>query len=324
MRAVLLLVLIALPVCAEWTLYGCVATTRNWVVGSRMLPSGVFRRGEDGHWTRVGFMHPITSALDYNRANPATLYLAAGNGLIRLAERGAKWRILTGHDVTELRDVAVDPNAPGTVYFAHTAGIRVTRDGGVTWRELRPRFAESIRADRSRVGVLLAGAEDGLWRSEDAGTTWRRAGAAGFQIMRVEQSPHDPTFWLAATQGGGLFRSDDGGVTFENSGNVGVGRNLYDIAFDPTNRARIALAGWGFGVAVSEDGGKNWVMRNNGFTRVDARSVIFDPARPGRMFASIHEEALYVSNDYGATWTKDGLEGSVVMRMRFVPEAATR
>jgi hypothetical protein len=62
MRAVLLLVVIALPVCAEWTLYGCVATTRNWVVGSRMLPSGVFRRSQDGQWTRVGFMHPITSA----------------------------------------------------------------------------------------------------------------------------------------------------------------------------------------------------------------------------------------------------------------------
>jgi hypothetical protein len=39
------------------------------------------------------------------------------------------------------------------------------------------------------------------------------------------------------------------------------------------------------------------------------------------MYASVHEEALYVSQDYGHTWTKDGLEGSRVFRMRFVPEA---
>ena len=50
-------------------------------------------------------------------------------------------------------------------------------------------------------------------------------------------------------------------------------------------------------------------------------SVAFDPAKPGRMYASVHEEALYVSQDYGRTWTKDGLEGSRVYRMQFVPEA---
>jgi hypothetical protein len=320
MRFLLLLLAVALPAGAEWTLYGCVATTRNWVVGSKLLPSGVFRRGTDGQWTRVGFMHPIASALDYSRQDPSSLYLAAGNGLIRLAERGAKWRLLTGHDVTELRDVAVDPKTPGTIYFAHTAGIRATRDGGATWSELRPRYTETIRADRERVGVLLAGAEDGLWRSEDYGATWRRAGAAGFQILRLEQSPHDSKLWLAGTQGGGLFRSDDGGVTFENSGNVAVGHNLYDISFDPTNRLRIALAAWGVGVALSEDGGKSWQMRNNGLPSTSARSVVFDPGGSGRMFVSVHEEAVYVSDDAGASWLRDGLDGSVVMRMRFVPE----
>ncbi len=50
--------------------------------------------------------------------------------------------------------------------------------------------------------------------------------------------------------------------------------------------------------------------------------MAFDPAKPGRMYASVHEEALYVSQDLGRTWSKDGLEGSRVYRMRFVPETA--
>jgi photosystem II stability/assembly factor-like uncharacterized protein len=322
MRAILALAVLTLPVCAEWTLYSCVATTKNWVVGTRVQASGVFRRSAGGEWTRVGYMHPITNALDYARNDPATMYLAAGNGVIRLVERGGKWRILTGHDVTEIRDVAVDPSVPGTIYFAHTAGIRHTRDAGATWRELRNRFTETVRVDRTRSGVLVAGGEDGIWRSEDGGASWRLSGAPGFQIMTVEQSPHEPCVWLAGTQGGGLFRSDDCGVSFENSGNIAVGRNLYRIAFDPTSRSRIALAGWALGVAVSEDGGKTWTLRNNGLPSTNIRSVVFDPEHSGRLFASAHEEALYVSNDAGAAWTKDGLEGSVITHLRFVPEPA--
>ena len=84
---------------------------------------------------------------------------------------------------------------------------------------------------------------------------------------------------------------------------------------------RIAVAGWGVGVAISEDLGKTWQFRNAGLPKTAVWSVAFDPAKSGRMYASVHEEALYVSQDYGHTWTKDGLEGSRVFRMRFVPEA---
>ena len=100
-----------------------------------------------------------------------------------------------------------------------------------------------------------------------------------------------------------------------------MGGNLSDIAFDPASANRVAVAGWGVGVAISEDLGKTWQSRNAGLPALAVWSVAFDPAKPGRIYASVHEEALYVSQDYGRTWTKDGLEGSRVFRMRFVPEA---
>jgi hypothetical protein len=125
---------------------------------------------------------------------------------------------------------------------------------------------------------------------------------------------------MASAQGGGLFVSTDCGVSFESAGNMGVGHNISDIAFDPGAAKRIAVGGWGVGVAVSEDLGKTWETRNAGLPSNAVWSVAFDPGKPGRLYAGVHEEALYVSQDSGKTWTSDGLEGSRVLRMVFVPE----
>src|SRR5262249_21500307 len=190
-----------------------------------------------------------------------------------------------------------------------------------TWTDasagLRRKYSEAIRVDSRKAGFLVAGNEEGVFRSEDAGKSWRVAGAAGYQVLHIEQSPHRPCYWLAATQGGGLFVSTDCGVTFESNGNLAVGQNISDIAFDPASGDRIAVAGWGIGVAISEDLGKTWQFRNAGLPMTAVWSVAFDPANPGRMYASVHEEALYVSQDYGRTWARDGLEGSRVFRMKF-------
>ena len=311
---------------ARYSLYTCMVQSKGYVVGARLPPSGIFVKSDASEWHHAGFNHPFITALDYDPRDPTTVYVAAGNGLLRVTERGERWKILTGSDVTELQDVAVDRNSPGTVYFSHTAGIQVSHDRGATWQNasdgLRRKYTSAIRVDSRQSGHLLAGNEQGIFRSEDGGKSWRLAGAAGVQVLHIEQSPHDPCFWLAGTEGGGLFASTDCGASFESAGNLGVGRNLYDIAFDPNNANRIAVAGWGVGVAVSEDRGKTWEARYSGLPATSVWSVAFDPAHPGRLYASVHEEALYVSPDAGRTWTKDGLEGSAVYRMKFVPEAA--
>jgi photosystem II stability/assembly factor-like uncharacterized protein len=317
--------MLPLPAAGQYTLYACMVTSKGYVVGAKLPPSGLFLKSDTTGWRHAGFNHPSVTALDYDPRDPSTVYVAAGNGLLRVTERGERWKILTGSDVTELLDVSLDLNAPGTIYFSHTAGIQVSRDHGETWHDasagLRRKYTSALRVDRTRTGVLLAGAEEGIFRSEDGGQHWRLAGAAGFQTLHIEQSPHDPCYWLAATEGGGLFESTNCGVTFESSGNLGVGRNIYDIAFDPSSASRIAVAGWGPGVAISEDRGKTWRLRNAGLPSASVWSVAFDPTVPGRIYASVHEEALYVSGDYGLAWKRDGLEGSAVFRMKFVPSA---
>jgi len=319
--------LIALPwaVAGPYTLYTCGSNAKEYVVGARLPPSGIFTRGADGGWRHVGFTHPSITAFDFDPRDPGVVYAAAGNGLLRVTNGGERWKILTGSDVTELLDVTVDRNAPGTIYFSHTHGIQVSRDGGVTWRDassgLRRKYTAAVRVDSRRAGILLAGTEQGIFRSEDGGQSWKLAGAAGIQVLHLEQSPHDACYWLAATEGSGLFASSDCGISFESSGNLGVGLNLYDIAFDPAAANRVAVAGWGTGVAISEDRGKSWQPRNAGLPSANVWSVIFDPTQPGRLFAGVHEEAVYVSAGIGRAWAKDGLEGCSIFRMKFVPEA---
>ena len=319
----LLLAALPLPLTAQYTFYACLTSTKEYFVGAKLSPSGLFLKS-NGEWKHAGYNHPFLTGLDYDAVDPSILYVSAGNALIRISNHGEKWKFLTGSDITELRDVAVDRNAPDTIYFAYSHGIRVTHDRGATWQEigqtLHRKYTEALRVDRRQAGVLLAGGEEGIFRSEDAGKTWRMAGAAGFQITRIEQSPHDPCGWLATTQQGGLFGSSDCGKTFENVGRIGVNRSLHDVAYDPTDPKRIAVAGWGPGVLVSEDGGKTWQPRNAGLPRPEVVSVVFDPVNHGRLYASVNEEALYVSNDAGKSWSREGLESSVVYRLRFVPE----
>jgi len=311
----------------RYTLYTCMVTSKGYVVGARLPPSGIFVKPPSGVWRHVGFNHPFITALDYDPRDPGTMYVAAGNGLIRVTGSGERWKILTGSDVTELMDVSVDRNN-GDIYFAHTTGIRVSRNRGVTWSDasagLPRKYTQAIRVDSTKTGVLLAGNVGGIFRSEDGGRSWRLAGAAGLQVLRVEQSPRDPCYWLAGTQGGGLFASTDCGASFESAGDLGVGDNISDISFDPADPSRVAVAGWAIGVALSEDRGKTWQRRGAGLPSTAVWSVAFDPANPGRMYASVHEEAIFVSSDYGRSWSRDGLEGSRVYRMRFIPEAPAR
>jgi photosystem II stability/assembly factor-like uncharacterized protein len=321
-RSLAVLLFLSIPSTAQHSLVICASVSKNYVVGAKLSPSGLFFY-TNNEWRHVGFNHPFLFAADYDPSDPSTLYLAAGNGLFRAAKHGEEWTQLTGSDVTELRDLAIDSRDPKTIYYAYSHGIRVTHDGGQTWEELaghmHRRYTEAIRVDSSNSQHLVAGGEEGVFQSSDGGKTWTLAGAASFQILRIEQSMHNACDWLAITQGGGLFASHDCGITFESSGRIGVGRDLYSISFDPTNANRIALGGWGPGVVVSDDGGKTWQARNQGLPSVSVWCVAFDPDHVGRIYASLQEAGIFISDDAGRHWRSAGLEGSVVWRMKFVP-----
>ncbi|MCS7023307.1 MAG: hypothetical protein NZV14_00785 [Bryobacteraceae bacterium] len=314
----------ASPLFAQHRLYTTGITSKGWVVGTKLQPSGLFLRMGKG-WHRLGFLHPQIQTLDYDPRDPRRIYLAAGNGCIRSDDGGKSWRILTGWEMTELQDVSVDRNQPDHVWIALPDGVAVSRDAGKSWSRVNlgvaRRFIQSIRVDRSQPGRVLAGGELGVLISEDAGASWNRSSPELRLVTHLEQSPHDAKRWLATTQEQGAYQSTDGGRSWQPLPGVPKG-TLYNASFDPHGENRMALAGWGVGVVVSEDGGKSWRDGAQGLPSRAVWRAVFDPDQAGALWVSVHEEAAFLSPDAGRSWRRAGLEGSILYDFIFVPETA--
>ena len=150
-----LLFLTALPLLAQSSLYVVAGAAKEYVVGAKLAASGLFRQTPTNTWEHLGYTVPFMFGLDYDPNDPSIIYMAAGNGLIRGANGGKDWTLVTGSDITELRDLVVTPTA---IYIAHSRGIRVSKDRGKTWAELsgklHRKFTEALRVDRTNPSVL--------------------------------------------------------------------------------------------------------------------------------------------------------------------------
>jgi photosystem II stability/assembly factor-like uncharacterized protein len=221
--------------------------------------------------------------------------------------------------------------------------------GGVAgpWRvdlQLTGRPAQCVAADPlhpERVYCGTFGA--GLWRSDDAGATWRPAGVNGgtdggtdggtnggggipyaevmsVAVSRLERSGGEAVVWVG-TEPSALFRSEDGGETW---GECDALRRLPSaptwsfpprpwtshvrwIAPDPTAPERVFAGIEAGGVLRSLDGGRTWEDSKPGAQR-DAHTLGTHPLAPGRVYEA-SGGGYAQSDDGGASWTRqdDGL-----------------
>lgn len=332
-RCVLLLIGLTAPALAASAqpahdFYACAIVNRNYTIGNRLATAnGVYQRTATGEWIHHGYSDPTITAVAFDPRDRNVVYTSALNGLWRSLDGGRQWRIANDWDMTEARDVVVDPNAPDHVYLALPDGIAVSTDRGQTIarREtglpLRGRYTQVLHVDRTRAGRVFAGCEVGIFLTEDGARNWRRVFATQDTVYDVQQSPHDPQLWLAATHRAGLVRSTDRGLTWTPVAAAPVSHPLYNVTFDVTDPQRLALGSWSLGVHTSEDGGRTWMARNTGLP--DGHHVWrvgVDPA--GRLYASVHGETLFVSADFGRTWTPDTLAGSQVNKFVLAPRSA--
>lgn len=321
----------ALPTTAATSghdLYVAAAINKNYVVGSKIVTvSGLFKRTGEGMYQHFGINFPyiINVAIDPRDSN--VLYAASINGLLASSDGGANWRIGTSWDMTEPKDVCIDPNAPDHIYLALPDGIAVSKDRGLTWPRQekglpeRGKYTQALEVDRTKAGRVLAACESGIYITDNGAKSWRRVFASKTTVTDVQQSPHDPKFWLASTQTDGVLASRDGGVSWKKFDQVPSAEAHYNVAFDARNPNRFAVSSWTYGVTVSEDGGKTWSERNDGLPEDHCVFRVGIDPDTGRLLAGAYKEALFVSDDFGRTWRQDGLEGSTIYNFVFVPKA---
>jgi len=179
--------------------------------------------------------------------------------------------------------------ASDDVLALSTAALHRSVDGGATWSTVAagqpapPHFA-LVRTDRS---VFIGGAS-GLFRSSDAGRSWRQVlvGAAVTSLaVTADRS------LLAGTDTDGVLRSEDDGETWA-SGNPGL------LDLDVVCLAD-GFAGTASGLYRSGSGGRSWreVQLPCGPVAVEcvARSG-------GRVAAGTDAAGAFVSTDAGRTW----------------------
>ena len=247
---------------------------------------------------------------------------------------------------------------PLTCYFGGTGGgIFRTTDGGQSWEPISDKFFRTgsvgaIAVAESDPNVLYAGMGeacirgntshgDGVWKSTDAGKTWKNVGLAETQqISAVVIHPKNPDLvWVAAlghTWGPnterGVFRSADGGVTWKKVLFVDDRTGASDLSLDPSN-PRILYAGFwqvsrkpwvlesggpGSGLWKSTDGGDTWKKLAGGLPEgtVGKIGVAVSPARPERVWAMVEAEkgGLWRSDDAGEKWTRVNEENKLRQR----------
>jgi photosystem II stability/assembly factor-like uncharacterized protein len=189
----------------------------------------------------------------------------------------------------------------------------------------------------NRAHYYVAVASGGVWKTENAGTTWTPIfdNEGSYSIGTVVIDPKNPNVvWVGTGEnnsqrsigyGDGVYRSEDGGKSWKNVG-LKNSEHIGKILIDPrdSNTVYVAAQGplWGpggdRGLYKTTDGGKTWkrvlyISENTGVT-----DLVLDPRRPDVLIAASYqrrrhvwtlidggpESALHKSTDGGITWTK--------------------
>jgi len=285
--------------CPDETIYVAMLGTRKHRLSGENPTVGVFYTQDAGRtWQHTGWDQGKAFSI-YVPENSCgdTLWIAAGNGVMRSTDGGQSWRITTGWEVTEVQDVVSDPRDPTSIVAATPYGVYTSQDLGETWSRTRPGYGSSVRFDRAGAGSLLLGSEEGILIDEDLTDTWKQTEITT-PVRSIRQSPHDARIWAAALQ--------DGGVVLRKPGTEGwtagtLSSTIYEVEFDPRDDRTLYAGGWGTGLLVSRDLGETW-ERVATLDTDNVHGIAISRQDPDVIIVGSMDDGVFVTRDAGRTW----------------------
>ena len=251
-----------------------------------------------------------------------------------------------------IADVQIDPRDSDIWYVATASGgLWKTVNRGITFSPIFDHGGSfslccvAIDPKDSNVLWLATGENnsqrsasfgDGIYKSTDAGQSWKRMGLASSEhIGKILIDPrHSDTVFVAAqgplySAGGerGVFKTTDGGQTWQAILTISADTGASDLAFDPRNpdvmyaaayqrrRAVGQLIGGGpeGGIFKTTNAGRTWTRLTKGLPAGDlGRIALATDGRksPATVFALINarfsQTGFYRSDDGGANWERIG------------------
>ncbi len=219
----------------------------------------------------------------------------AGTGVFKSTDAGGKWQNMGLNDTHHIGRVIIDPENNDVVYVAALGhqytynkqrGVFKTTDGGKTWEKIlyisekvgvvevamdpsdsKTLYAVAWERDRKAWNNVVAGPGSGIYKSTDAGETWKlltkglptgeKVGRMGITI--AASNPN--VLYLICDHrgvGGEVYRSDNKGEswrkTHEGDVKTGIGYDFCLIRVMPDNEDEIFIVG--FNLLYSPDAGK--------------------------------------------------------------------
>ncbi|HEY3343749.1 MAG TPA: hypothetical protein VGJ97_02410 [Anaerolineaceae bacterium] len=212
------------------------------------------------------------------------------------------------------------------IVLATNNGV-VIGDRADTWHILRSGLeGKQVTSVIAREGVILAGTTDGIFRSDDEGSSWveGNAGLTHRHVRWLAYHPDISDFEFAGTEPADIFVSRDGAGSWREAAEVAKLRDQFHwfLPYSPKAGCVRGFAVQGSrayaavevgGVLRSDDGGMRWRLAEGSsgipdfqntrepFVHPDIHSVYVHPSSPELVFAATGG-GFYRSADGGKTW----------------------
>lgn len=271
--------------------------------------------------------------------NVSGRHVGIGDGVYKSLNGGKTWTNVGLKNSDHIARILVDPRNSNVVYVAAEGplwssggdrGLYKSVDGGATWAvsleinkdtgvtsvEFDPSnpdtlYAAAYQRRRTVAAFMGGGPDSGLYKSTDAGKTWRKltvglpAGDKG--KIGIAVSPIDHSVVYATVEAlpdeRGFYRSTDRGESWEKRSNYisgGTGPHYYQEIFaDPNTFDRVYQMDPG--LRATDDGGKTWRRVPEKNKHGDNHAMAFIKGEPDYILNG-SDGGVYESRDAGKTW----------------------
>ena len=239
-------------------------------------------------------------------------------------------------------------NAASTFYMGSTGGgVWKTEDNGMHWKNISDGFFKTgtvgaIAVSESDPNIVVVGMGehaargvmssmgDGVYKSEDAGATWKHIGLDNSRhIANIQIHPTNPDLIYIAVQGAqygpsderGIYRTQDGGKTWKKMLYVDETVGAASLSMDMNNPRILYAALWEHsrspwqmqsggsksGIYKSTDAGDHWVKLNKGLPEIIGKAGIsVSRANSNLVYINLEAEGeaagVYRSDNAGMEW----------------------
>jgi photosystem II stability/assembly factor-like uncharacterized protein len=282
-------------------------------------------------------------AFDPNNANVIWAGAADG-GLWKSTTGGSSWTPADDQLPTlAIGCVVTHPTSSSIIYIgtgegsfnidaAEGVGVLKSTDGGATWSQTglswllsQGQAVNQMVIDPANPNVLVAATRDGVYRTQDAGTSWTRTlgpSSGRMDAKDIVLNPANSNILFVAVgypwgdNNNGIYKSTDNGLSWTKLSSglpAGSGLGRISIGISTSNPSTVYAGaantiGAGstlLGIYRTTDAGANWTLQSSSPNHYNGQgwynnSIAVDPANPNIVYSG--GTSFYKTTDGGSSW----------------------